>query len=247
MLSSSRTIYPLFRGNRIGPYMRFINFSHAVRQEQSLPRTLSTTRYKGLVAQHSPHHVRLITTIPGDTEFRIWRTFMYERIKGSKKETPQRGDSSKAHDTEVEQKGEKSSSEVKRKAGKSRALKQEAENAAFDKAFETGQLDKLYRLRWVWWTSSRPDKKRERIFHRMLQDAQGSAIPLMTYADSHDLDECMYHDENGRIQCVSEDGQVFVQEEWASRSVSGLDGLRRESDLKLLSGGIMKTTKRETR
>ena len=41
-------IYPLFRANRVGPYTRFINFSHAVRQEQSLPRILSATRYKGL-------------------------------------------------------------------------------------------------------------------------------------------------------------------------------------------------------
>ena len=247
MLSSSRTIYPLFRTKRIGPYMRFINFSHTVQQEQSPPRTLSTTRYKGLAALHSSHHVRSVTTIPGDTGIRFRLITLYERIKGSEKVTPQHGESSKAHDTEVEQKGEKSSSEVKGKAGKSRALKQEAENAAFDKAFETGQLDKLYRQRCVWWTSSRPDKKRGRIFLRMLQDAQGSAIPLMTCADSHDLDECMYHDENGRIQCVSEDGQVFVQEEWASRSVPGLDGLRRESDLKQLSGGTMKTTKRETR
>ena len=48
---------------------------------------------------------------------------------------------------------------------------------------------------------------------------------------------------NDRIQCISEEGQVFVQEEWLSRGGSGLD----ETDLRELSGVIMETTKRETK
>ena len=250
MLNSSRTMYPLFCINRIGPYTRFINFSHAVRQEQSLPRLLSTTRYKGLAALHTPHHVRSVTTIPGDTRLRLRLIIMYEKIKRGKEETSQHGNSSKVHDVNVEQKGEKSSSEVKRKASKSSwALKQKAENAAFNKAIGTDQFDERYRQRRQWRTSRRPGQEREQILHRVRWDEQGwSMIDHMDFEWSHDqLDECMYYDENGRIQCVSEDGQVFFQEEWAStsKSGSGLDDLFHEPDLNHLSGGAMETTMRE--
>ena len=169
MLSSSRTIYPLFRANRIGPYTRFINSSHAVRQEQSHPRILSATRYKDLAALHSPPYMCSDTTILEETEIRLRDIAMYEKIKGKRRKTPQRGNSPKAHDIEVKQKGEKSSSEVKRKASESSwALKQKAENAAFDQAIETDRLDECYRLRCRWWTSSGPDRKKEHIFHREL-------------------------------------------------------------------------------
>ena len=249
MLSSSRTMYPLFCINRIGPYTRFINFSHAVRQEQSLPRALSTTRYKGLAALHTPHHVRSVTTIPGDTRLRLRTIIMYEKIKRGKEETPQHGNSSKVHDIKVEQKGEKSRSEAKRKASKSSwALKQKVENAAFNKAVGTDQFDKRYRQRCQWWTFWRPGQEKEQIYHRFRCDEQGwSMIDHINHADSDDLDECMYHDENGRIQCVSEDGQVFFQEEWASMSKrgSGLGNPFDEPDLKELSGGAMETAMRE--
>ena len=175
-------------------------------------------------------------------------TNIYEKIKGGKEETPQHGNSSKVHDVNVEQKGKKSSSEVKRKASKSSwALKQKAENAAFNKAVGTDQFDKRYRQRCRWMTSWRPGQEKEQIYHRFRCDEQGwSVIDHIKYGDLDDLDECMYHDENGRIQCFSEDGQVFFQEEWVSMSTrSCLDNPLSEPDLKALSGGAMETTMRE--
>ena len=136
--------------------------------------------------------------------------------------------------------GQKSSSKVKRKASKSSwAPKQKAENAAFEKkAIETGRLRKCYRLRCQRFTFWRPGQQREQIFHRQPRGDPRSIIDSMGHGDPHDLDENMWYDKTGRIQCVSGDGQAFHQVEWASRDGFGL---------RLLSRTTIETTKRARR
>ena len=224
MRSSSRIMYPLFRANAIGPYMRFTNFSHAVRQEQLLPR---------IPGLFSPHNVPVFTEIPGDTGVRLRIIALYERIRRDGSEC---GNPSKACDIEGRQNGEKSSSKVKRKASKSSwARKQKAENAAYDKALVRGRFDEFYRLRSQWMTSWGPKKETEQICHKYVLDKQG--LPNILWDHEHDLDECMYHDEDGRIRFFGEDGQVFYQEEWASM----------RGYLKKLISGTMETTERGTK
>ena len=116
-------------------------------------------------------------------------------------------------------------------------LKQQAENAAFDKAFNTSQSRKRYRPRCMWFTRSIPGPKREEVLHRWPWGAPGLMLDAISVELNY-LDGCLYHDENGRIQCVSEDGQVFVQQERAKTS---------RFDFKLSSGATMETTKRGTR
>lgn len=241
-------MYPLFRANRIGPYTRFINFSHAVRQEQTLLRISSTTRYKGLTAQHSSHHVRSVTNIPGDAGSRLRMISLYERIKGTEENTSHCGSPSKAHDIEGKRKGEKSRSEAKWKASKSSwARKQKAESAAFNKALDRGRELECYHLRSQWIISWGPDKKTEQICHSCLLMKPGVPAVLWNHERSHDLDECMYHDENGRIQCFSEDGQVFYEQIWAKTRESDFGESWYLSELEQLSGDIMETTRRETK
>ena len=112
---------------------------------------------------------------------------------------------------------------------------------------DRGRVVECYHLRSQWMISWGPNQKTEQICHSCLLMKPGVPAVLWNHERSHDLDECMYHDENGRIQCFSEDGQVFYEQKWAKPRESCLGEQWYLSDLEQSSGEIMETTRRETK